>query len=124
MKVLKKNFFILIILIVVLGSAVPNISNAASSVSSLVGQMSETLPADKTSKQLRKTIGKLLGFLRIAAGLVSVIVISLTGFNYIVAQTPDMKDELKKKMLPIIIGLVLVFGAVSIAQFILGAVGG
>ena len=70
---------------------------------------------------LQKVVGRLLGFLRIASGLVAILMIAITGFNYIVG-TPDVKDEMKKKMLPIIIGLILVFGAVSIATFILNAV--
>ena len=70
---------------------------------------------------LQKVVGRLLGFLRIASGLVAILMIAITGFNYIVG-TPDVKDEMKKKMLPIIIGLILVFGAVSVATFILNAV--
>lgn len=68
---------------------------------------------------LQGTIGKLLGFLQVASGLVAVLMIAIVGFNYIVS-TPDVKDEMKKKLLPIIIGIVLVFGATSIARFIIG----
>ena len=64
----------------------------------------------------------MLGFLQIAAGLLSIVMIAFVGFNYITA-TPDVKKELQTKMLPIVIGLVLVFGAVSVARFILGVVG-
>ena len=46
---------------------------------------------------------------------------AITGFNYISA-TPDVKAELKKKMLPIIFGIVLIFSATSIAAFILQAI--
>lgn len=73
---------------------------------------------------LKTTIAKLLGFLRVASGLIAVVVIAFTGFNYITAETPDMKKQIKEKMLPIIIGLIVVFSATAITQFILGVVGG
>ena len=67
---------------------------------------------------------KLLGFLQVASALMSVLVIAFTGFQYIVSADAEMKNEMKKKMLPIIIGLILVFFATSITTFLLGAVGG
>ena len=94
-----------------------------SSPSIVVGNVTATPPADSYSTGLSATIGKLLGFLQVASGLVAILMIAIVGFNYIIS-TPDVKEEMKKKMLPIIIGLVLVFGAVSVAKFILGVVGG
>ena len=69
---------------------------------------------------MQGVIGKLLNFLQIASGLVAVLMIAIVGFGYIVAQTSDMKAEFKNKGLPIIIGIVLVFGATSIAKFFIG----
>ena len=94
-------------------------SNAKSALQGLDGKLTTT--ADVSG--LQGLIGNLVGFLQIASGLVAVFMIAFTGFNYIVG-TPELKNEMKAKMLPIIVGLILVFGAVSIAKFILGAVGG
>ena len=69
---------------------------------------------------LQKVIGTLLNFLQIASGLVAVLMIAIVGFNYILATSSDMKKEMKEKALPIIIGIVLVFGATSIAKFFIG----
>ena len=69
---------------------------------------------------LQAVIGKLLNFLQIASGLVAVLMIAIVGFNYILATSSDMKKEMKEKALPIIIGIVLVFGAASIAKFFIG----
>lgn len=71
---------------------------------------------------LATVIGKLLGFLQVASGIVAVLMIAIVGFNYIIS-TPEVKDEMKKKMLPIIIGIVLVFGATSVAKFLIGVAG-
>lgn len=124
MKICKKIFLSCIIIICMVAVIPSNILEVDASVSELAGDMTGTLPADNLSSDLRGTINKLLGFLQVAAGIISVVVIAFTGFNYIVASTPDMKEEIKKKMLPLLIGMVLVFGAASIARFILGAVEG
>ena len=77
-----------------------------------------------TTSGVTGIIRKLLGFLQVASALMSVLVIAFTGFQYIVSADAEMKNEMKKKMLPIIIGLILVFFATSITTFLLGAVGG
>ena len=56
---------------------------------------------------LQKVIGTLLNFLQIASGLVAVLMIAIVGFNYILATSSDMKEEMKEKALPIIIALIL-----------------
>ena len=73
---------------------------------------------------VKKIVQKILGFVRVASALMSILVIAFAGFQYIVAADAEMKNEVKKKMLPIIIGLVLVFSASTITTFLLGAVGG
>lgn len=117
MKIVKKIILILVIAICVFEVIPQNISVA--STKDVVGTVIPVTPSEDLATGLQATIGKLLGFLQIASGLVSILMIAIVGFNYIIA-TPDVKDEMKKKMLPIIIGLVLVFGAVSIAKFLLG----
>ena len=126
MKICKKIFLALLLITCMLTVIPSNFTEveAASSVSSLVGKLEGEKPEDSLSRGLRTRISQLLGFVQLAAGIISVVVICFTGFNYIVASTPDMREEIKKKMLPLVIGMVLVFGAASIAQFILGAVGG
>ena len=68
--------------------------------------------------EFKDVVGKILGFLQVASGLAAVIMIAVTGFNYIIS-TPEVKKEMLSKMLPIVVGLILVFGAVSIAKFLL-----
>ena len=78
--------------------------------------------ANGAATSLAGVVGKMLGFLQIASGIIAVLMIAIVGFNYIVA-TPQVKDEMKSKMLPIIIGIVLVFGATSVAKFLIGVAG-
>lgn len=124
MKTVNKILAILVIAICTLTIMPKNTALAAgSSAKNIVGGVNASIPDDGYATDLQATISKLLGFLQVASGLVAILMIAIVGFNYIIS-TPDVKDEMKKKMLPIIIGLVLVFGAVSVAKFILGVVGG
>ncbi len=124
MKTVNKILAILVIAICTLTIMPKNTALAAgSSAKNIVGGVNASIPDDGYATDLQTTISKLLGFLQVASGLVAILMIAIVGFNYIIS-TPDVKDEMKKKMLPIIIGLVLVFGAVSVAKFILGVVGG
>lgn len=120
MKYLSKIVFILIISVCIYLSMPQNMSEA--SVSSMVKSTNPgTLTTDVGSDLAKDVISKILGFLQVASGLISVIVIAFSGFRYVVAETADVKGEVKKKMLPMIIGMVLVFSATTVAKFLLGA---
>ncbi len=121
MKTLKRLSVILLIAVCAWSVMPQNVSVAASSAIDVVGSVTPSNPDQGTSGSLASIVGRLLGFLQVASGLVAILMLAVTGFNYIIA-TPDVKDEMKKKMLPIIIGIILVFGAVSFAKFIMGVV--
>ena len=102
-------------------------STASETSTSYTGVVDEAKPEDSdiptTSDGVTGVIRHLLGFLQAASALMSVVVIAFNGFQYILAADAEMKSEMKKKMLPLVIGLVLVFSASSITLFLLGAVG-
>lgn len=72
----------------------------------------------QNAEGLMPIIGKILGFLQVTSGLLAVVIIAVTGVNYVVFTPSDMRGEMKHKMLPLVLGVVLVFGAVSIAKFV------
>ena len=125
MKIIKKlSILILISLFMVNISSTNFISNAAKLSDDVDGfQADITANAVSKTASLKTVVNRLLGFLRIISALVLLLVLGTTGYKYIVA-TPEIKGELKKRMLPVIIGIILVFSAASIAAFILGAIGG
>lgn len=125
MKILNKILIILVLIIGIFGIFGMK-PIYASSLSNDVGGFKANITNNvvKSTSTLRSIAGRFLGFLRIVAALALVIIVGTTGYKYIVLATPDMKKELKKEMLPIILGLIFIFGAVSLAQFILSAVGG
>lgn len=118
MKTMQKVLAILLIAVCVFG-VISQISTCnAASVSNTIEQIKPT--EDVTgAENLTVIASRILTFLQIASGIAAVIMIAVTGFRYII-ETPEVKGELKKNMLPIVIGLVLVFFATSIAKFFIG----
>ena len=126
MERVLKFFVIFLVLFNIFYISLPqNVSNAATEWDSLIENATpKTSDVPTGNTLLIGVIKKLLSFLQVASGLIAILVIAFTGFNYVVASDPNIKEEMKKKMLPLIIGLICVFSASSIASFILGVVGG
>ena len=74
------------------------------------------------SEMASEVIKKVLAFLQLASALIAVVVIVLTGFKYVFDNDVEVKNEMKKRMLPIVIGMILVFSATTVAKFLLGVV--
>ena len=118
MKTLQKLMLILLLVACVAYVMPQNVVMADDASTILAGVKGDQGAASGAASTLTTVVNRLLGFLQVASGLVAVLMIAITGFNYIVS-TPEVKNEMKSKMLPIIIGILLVFGAVSVARFII-----
>jgi len=118
MKTMQKVLAILLIAVCVFG-VISQISTCnAAGISDTIDKIQPS--NDVTgAENLTAIASRVLTFLQIASGIAAVIMIAVTGFRYII-ETPEVKGELKKNMLPIVIGLVLVFFATSIAKFFIG----
>ena len=92
------------------------------SVGSIASGIKPTDPAEKNYSDLAKVVGKIMAFLQIASGLTSVVVIAFVGFELITTM-PETRKKIIQKMFPIVIGIVLVFGATSIGKFIMSVTG-
>ena len=125
MNVIKKIVMILIIGIMISSCMPKNISLASGGFISIEEDINfkSKLPKEKDVKNLKEIIEKFLKAIRTIAVLVLVIVVSTTGIRYLTATNADIKEEIKITMFPIIMGLILLFGAVTIAGFIISAFG-
>ena len=125
MKFFSKLLIILFITIFAFGIVPQNvsfagkISNFAKATDPANSGISVSIGDDLSSKVIKK----ILALLQIASALITIVVLAFTGFNYITSQDAEMKSEIKKRMLPILIGLVLVFSATTVTRFILAVVG-
>ncbi len=86
-------------------------------VSGIAGMMTPKYVNPDKYSGIQTVIGRILGFLQVASALTTVVVVAFLGFKML-TETPEVKREVKQKGLPIIIGVVLVFGATSVASFI------
>lgn len=119
MKVLQKIMLVLIIGACVFMVMPQNEVHAAKySVTGAIDKINATGSAEVPDK-LITVVSKILGFLQVASGFAAIIAVAITGFNFLTG-SPDVKKELPSKAIPILVGLVLVFGATSIARFIIG----
>lgn len=123
MKTFCKVLLVLMMAICIVAFVSQSVSLAADGVDAggALDAINQTAVSGKVegTEGLSKMAGNIVVFLQVASGIAAVIMIAITGFRYVI-ETPEVKGELKKNMGPIIVGLVLVFFAVSIARFFLG----
>lgn len=119
---MKKIVNMLIIMLMICGFIIlPQGQVRAAGETTVSGIVKGIRPIDPTEDKysdLAKVVGKIIGFLQIASGITTVIMVAFLGFELITSM-PEVRGEIKKKMLPMIIGIMLVFGATSIANFII-----
>ena len=126
MKILRNILLILVMTIGIFCIMPQNISRAEkleTIFGNITPETNEALTQIEKTGGIKDTIKKILAFLQISSGLIATATIAITGFEYIIG-TPEIKDEVKRRLFPIVLSLVLIFGAVSIAKFIITATGG
>jgi len=64
--------------------------------------------------QTAKVINNVIGIIQVVGSGIALITITLMGIKYMLA-APSEKADVKKMVLPVIIGCVLLFGAVNLA---------
>ena len=69
------------------------------------------------TKDMQGWAGKIMGIIRNVAVIASVIILMVIGVKFILGSTEE-KAEYKKSLIPIVVGIVLVVGATTIAAFI------
>lgn len=70
-----------------------------------------------TNTGTAKVINSVIGIMQIVGSGISLIVITMLGIKYILA-SPSEKADVKKNIMPILIGCVLLFAAVNIVGMI------
>ena len=70
-----------------------------------------------TDSGIGGAINTIIGLLQVAGTGISVITVTMLGIKYLMASVSD-KAEIKKQAVPIVIGCVLLFGAVNIMAIV------
>ena len=69
------------------------------------------------SSNLTKMAGKVISLIQVASVILAVILIAVFGFKFIMGSANE-KADYQKSFIPLIVGLVVVFAATSIAKLI------
>lgn len=69
------------------------------------------------AQPLQEMAGKILGLIQIASAVAAVILIAVFGFKFIMGSANE-KADYQKSFIPLIVGVVVVFAATSIANLL------
>jgi hypothetical protein len=89
----------------------------ATDIENLISSMNGTSDMATDGNGIRNTINNVIGLIQFAGTGISVIVVTMLGIKYILA-SPSEKADVKKQIAPILIGCVLLFGAVNLVAII------
>ena len=71
---------------------------------------------------LQSIAGKVLGIIQIATAILAVVLIAVFGFKFVLGSAQE-KADYQKSFVPLIVGVVVVFAASSIAKMIFSIIG-
>lgn len=96
---------------------------AASAASGLIDEVDKNKEtnfsnASEQATQLSTMAGKVIGLIQVASIVFAVILIAVFGFKFIIGSANE-KADYQKSFIPLIVGLVVVFAATSIARLIM-----
>ncbi|MCI8617112.1 MAG: hypothetical protein HFJ60_02495 [Clostridia bacterium] len=121
---MKKTVKILTVLLlaVILVSFASNVLAAGTPLNP--GDLANKIDYGNTAdtNNLMTQAGKIMGLIRNISVIAAVIIIMVLGVKYMLGSVEE-KADYKKSFMPLIVGIILVVAATSIASFIFGIVG-
>lgn len=76
------------------------------------------IPPEATDMEgVNEIAGRILGLIQAAAGVAAVVLVAMFGFKFIMGSANE-KADYQKSFIPLIVGVVVVFAATSIAKIL------
>ena len=114
--------FAIIVMAIVMVCATTQLSFAAIDFNSVVTGVDNNIAGDTTAAtDLTKIAGKVVGLIQIASAVAAVLLVAVFGFKFILGSANE-KADYQKSFIPLIVGLVVVFAATSIAKLLFGII--
>ena len=85
------------------------------------GKYNPSASIGKNSSEFRSLVGNRLFFIRLIGSIISVVALIVIGIKFMLGGV-EQKAEYKKRMLPYIVGMILLFGGVNLLSIIYGVV--
>lgn len=90
----------------------------ATDVTQIIDSMNGTSDMTQVDgDRISGTLNNVIGLIQVAGTGISVVVVTMLGIKYLLA-SPSEKADVKKQIAPILIGCVLLFGAVNLVAII------
>ena len=113
-----KRTVLLLGLILIISAIIFIPKTYASDVTNLISSMDGTSDLSQVSgNKISDTMNNVIGLIQLAGTGISVVVVTMLGIKYILA-SPSEKADVKKQIAPILIGCVLLFGAVNLVAIV------
>lgn len=113
---MKKTILILgLILIVSLFVGTSNVY--ATDVNAIISSMEGTSDMATDGNGIKSALNNVIGLIQVAGTGISVVVVTMLGIKYLLA-SPSEKADVKKQIAPILIGCLLLFGAVNLVAIV------
>lgn len=94
----------------------------ATSISGEIQGFKAEVTTETSVTGLQTVVQKILNALRVASALLLIVVVATSGIRYITSPA-NIKGEIKKTALPIILGLIFIFGASNFAAYLIQVFG-
>ena len=88
----------------------------------IISKVVPTNPGTEQVSGLQNMAGKILGLLQAASAILALILVGVFGFKFIMG-SPEQKGDYQKSFIPLIVGVVVVFSATSVARLIFSIAG-
>ena len=115
---MNKAIKIISVLLIVIVLA--SVANSVFAISP--GDINAVNPKSEDTTDIKNVAGKILGWIQAIAAVAAVIIIAILGLKYMIGSTEERADY-KKSFIPLIVGIVVVLGASTIAKFLWGIKG-
>ena len=112
-----KVLAVMLLIAMVIMSLQPVVSADPSSIISDLDTKADASADTATSDELIDSAGKVIALIRNIAVIAGVIILTVLGVKYMMGSVEE-KAEYKKSMMPLVIGIVVVMAATSIASFL------
>lgn len=113
---MKKSIKIVSILMIAMMLIMVSTSVFAVNPGDAIGQVEGEI-AYGGNQDFSAKVGKIIGFLQWAGAIAGVLIITIFGIKYMMGSLEE-KAEYKKSMIPLIVGIVVVMGATTIANLL------
>ena len=113
---MKKRFLISFLLMIFIIGLTYSCVFAGDQIGTVVTAMAPVSNEDDLG-ELGKSINTITAILQIAGTGISIIVVTLLGAKYMLSSA-EQKAEIKQRAMPVVIGMVILFGAVNMVAIV------